>query len=536
MGLKKVFGIISYFPDNDTAYHIETRKERSRRFRELLLKLEELWPDVDIMVIAQNWQDFELPEIKNKVIVYSYDRLGILRARKELRKKFLESDYDYLIMLDDDARVDAKKPREYMEMLDAHPEGFAPLRKRGAPLNLCAISRYVYSQVDMTDVDPEKSEGFEDNIFVALCFNKFPDKSFIVPEGLVTETSFRYEGPGKCPSTWAKEKNYDWGNMRKNTEDTTYRLYHPECNTKVEPDADADIDLLITYVNSSDSSWVRDFIQTTKCHNPTAVRFRSWGTLKYIFRGVEKYMPFIRQIVLVVAKPSQVPVWVNKENVRVVYHDEFIPKKLLPTFNSCTIESFFWNIKGLSDKIIYFNDDMFPNKKMDRNAFFTGDSPNIKFTEPSSYSARNIYHSQCRSGMDMITKVLDLPTFEKGKIIRPYHISTAMTFESIQKVGELCENYLMTCCSRQRLPNNVNQYIYSYYHYFNGTAADKCVDYKYFELTDKTFNEITEEILQGNHQMLCLNDSDKIKNFARTRYLLDDCFSKKFPIKCRYEL
>ena len=53
MSLKKVFGIISYFPDNDSDYHIETRRERSRRFRELLLKLEELWPDVDIMVIAQ---------------------------------------------------------------------------------------------------------------------------------------------------------------------------------------------------------------------------------------------------------------------------------------------------------------------------------------------------------------------------------------------------------------------------------------------------------------------------------------------------
>lgn len=534
--LKKVFGIISYFPDNDSETHIVMRRERSRRFRELLFKLEELWEDVDIMVIAQNWQDFELPEIKNKIITYSYGKLGILGARKELRKKFLESDYDYLIMLDDDARITAEKPQEYMALLDKHPDGCLVLRKRGAPLNLCAVSRYIYSQVDMPDVDPEKSEGFEDNIFVALCFNKFPDKSFIVPEGLVTETSFRYEGPGKCPSTWAQEKSYNWNKMRKNTEDTTYKLYHSESYTNTEPDADADIDLLITYVNSSDSSWVRDFIQTTKCHNPTPTRFRSWGTLKYLFRGIERYMPFIRKIVLIVAKPSQVPVWVNQENVRVVYHDEFIPKKLLPTFNSCTIESFFWNIKGLSDKIIYFNDDMFPIMDMDRDTFFTGDSPNIKFTEPSSYSERNIYHSQCRSGMDMITNVLNLPTFEKGKIVRPYHISTSMTFESMQKVGRLCENYLMSCCSRQRLPSNVNQYIYSYYHYFNKTATDKSVDYKYYELTDKNLDDITTEILNAKHQMICLNDSDKIKDFARTRYLLDNCFAKKFPLKSRYEI
>ena len=65
--LTKTFGIISYFPDNDSEYHIEMRRERSRRFKELLAKIEEYWGDLDIIVIAQNWQDFELPETKNKI-------------------------------------------------------------------------------------------------------------------------------------------------------------------------------------------------------------------------------------------------------------------------------------------------------------------------------------------------------------------------------------------------------------------------------------------------------------------------------------
>lgn len=542
MALKKVFGIISYFPDNDTAYHIETRKERSRRFRELLFKLEELWSDVDIMVIAQNWQDFELPEIKNKIIVYSYDKLGILKARKELRKRFLASDYEYLIMLDDDAIITAEKPQEYMLLLDSHPEGFAALRKRGAPLNLCAISRYIYNQIDMPNTDPEKSEGFEDNIFVAMCFNKFPDKSFIVPEGLVTESSFRYEGPGACPSTWAKEKQYDWHNMRKYTEDTTYKLYHsdsssaPKFSSASKRAENPDIDLIITYVNGSDRHWVRDYIKTTGITMPSATRFRSWGTLKYLFRGISRYMPFVRQIVLVVARPSQVPLWVDTNKVRIVYHEDFIPKNLLPTFNSCTIESFFWNIKGLSDKIIYFNDDMFPIGDMDISTFFTGDSPNIKFTEPRTYSKDNIYHSQCRSGMDMITKALNLPTFEKGKIIRPYHISTSMTMESMKKVGELCETDIISHSSSLRLVNNVNQYIYSYYQYFAGEYEPKIVNYKYFEIYEKTIKDISNEILSGNYQMLCLNDTDKIKDYNRVRYLLTEAFSKKYPAKCEYEL
>ena len=284
----KVFGIISYFPDNDTPYHIETRRERSRRFRELLFKLEELWPDIDIMVIAQNWQNFELPEIKNKIIRYDYEKLGILGARKELRKQFLKSEYDYLIMLDDDARIATDAPQEYINMLDNNPNGIGVLRRCNAPLNLCAVSKYVYSQIDMADLDPENNEGFEDDLFVAACEYQFPDKFFMFPEGLVSETALNYKGPGECPSTWARERSRNWDYMRNVTATKIYKMRHPELYETPDKEEAPSIDLLITYVNGADQAWLRDYIRKTKTHNPTATRYRSWGTLKYLLRGVEK--------------------------------------------------------------------------------------------------------------------------------------------------------------------------------------------------------------------------------------------------------
>ena len=213
MSLNKVFGIISYFPDNDSDYHIETRRERSRRFRELLFKLEELWPDVDIIVIAQNWRDFELPEIKNKITTFHYGKLGILGARRELRKRFLASDYDYLIMLDDDGMIETEDPSVYMHEIDKHPDGIGVIRHFNCPLMLLAISKVIYSQIDMPDIDAEKGQGFEDDVFVALCFAKFPDKAFDFPKDCIQETSFKYNGVGKCPSTWAGERKYDWKHM-----------------------------------------------------------------------------------------------------------------------------------------------------------------------------------------------------------------------------------------------------------------------------------------------------------------------------------
>ena len=535
--LKKVFGIISYFPDNDSDYHTEMRRERSRRFKELLAKLEELWSDTDILVIAQNWQDFQLPEVKNKIITFQYNKLGILGARKELRKRFLESDYDYLIMLDDDAMVMATDPQAYMDEIDKHPNGVGGIRWINGPLQFFAISKHIYNQVEMPDVDAEKGQGFEDDVFANICRTKFPDACFSFPEGVVSENSLHYDGPGKCPSTYSRERDYNWDYMRSHTKHLIGLMDYP-IDKELESKAAKHpfIDLIIPYVNCSDRNWIQDFIRTTKLHTPSQVRYRSWGTLKYLLRGVEKYMPFIRNVILIVSRQSQVPIWINQKTVRVVYHEDYIPKQFLPTFNSCTIESYLWNIPDLSDHIIYFNDDIFPINTMYVGDFFTGNTPHIGFREIESYSERNIFRTQCRSSIDLITKALQLPAFESGKIIRPHHIAVPMTKRSFDKVGELCKDTIPATISNMRLYKNVNQYIYAYYHYFTDDYINFPVEYMYFEVSDRTIHTILDTISDSTVPIICINDSDKMKDFAKTRTMLNRCFEKKFPDMSKYEI
>lgn len=533
MTLKKVFGIISYFPDNDSDYHIETRRERSRRFRELLFRLEELWPDVDIMIIAQNWQDFQLPEIKNTYIVHSYEhKLGILGARKELRKRFLASDYDYLIMLDDDGRILSADPEAYMQEIDNHPDGIGVIRHRNCPLMLLAISKYIYSQIDMPDIDPEKSEGFEDDIFVASCFSKFPDKAFDFPKSCIEEHSLKYNGPGKCPSTWARESTYNWDKMRSNTAKVIAEL----SSTTSKNNDLSDIDVIITYVNSSDSTWLNSYIKTTKTHKVTPTRFRSWGTLRYLFRGIETYMPFVRNIILVVSGPTQVPVWINRDTVRIVYHSDFIPNQLLPTFNSCTIESFFWNIPNLSDRIIYFNDDLFPIAPMTEADFFTDQVPHIQFLFHDTYNKRAIYRAQCRTSLDMVSDALGMPRYKQNGLVCPEHTTIQLIKSDMIKIGKLCEQQITRAATRLRVSTNVNAYIYPYYHYFTQNYIDNSSTFKYFELYDKSVNSVLDELSQGTHQIICINDSDKVENYARVRYRLNEGLEKKFPNPCKYEV
>ena len=89
------------------------------------------------------------------------------------------------------------------------------------------------------------------------------------------------------------------------------------------------MDIVITYVDGNDPVWQADYEKFAEVP-VLAKRFRDWGTLKYLLRGVEQHMPFVRKAHLVVSHISQVPDWVDTDNVNVVLHKDIIPEDYLP--------------------------------------------------------------------------------------------------------------------------------------------------------------------------------------------------------------
>ena len=174
--MKKVFGIISWFPD-DLIY----RKQRLERLNKTFAHLIDLFgKNIEFLIIAQNWQDYQVPDSVKNTLIYKFDKLGILGARKMLREKFLESEYDYLIMCDDDIVLEPQikdAAKKYLAEIDKHPEGFSFIRY-GWSLTFCAVSKWIYEKVPMVDVDPEKNEGYEDMVFPNLLHYKYPKKEF----------------------------------------------------------------------------------------------------------------------------------------------------------------------------------------------------------------------------------------------------------------------------------------------------------------------------------------------------------------------
>ena len=88
------------------------------------------------------------------------------------------------------------------------------------------------------------------------------------------------------------------------------------------------MDLVITYVNGNDPVWKKDYEKYTNVP-VMEKRFRDWGTLKYLLRGVENHMPFIRNVYLVVSHSSQVPDWADTANLKIVLHKDIIPENFL---------------------------------------------------------------------------------------------------------------------------------------------------------------------------------------------------------------
>ncbi|XP_076162648.1 N-acetylglucosamine-1-phosphate transferase subunits alpha and beta isoform X6 [Ptiloglossa arizonensis] len=93
--------------------------------------------------------------------------------------------------------------------------------------------------------------------------------------------------------------------------------------------------------------------------NTAASRYSDKDELRFSLRSIEMYAPWVRHVYIVTN--GQIPSWLDMDNPRVTlitHEDIFLNKSDLPTFSSPAIESHIHKIPGISDKFLYFNDDV----------------------------------------------------------------------------------------------------------------------------------------------------------------------------------
>ena len=291
------------------------------------------------------------------------------------------------------------------------------------------------------------------------------------------------------------------------------------------------MDVVITYVDGNDPFWKADYERVVG-GEALSKRFRDWGTLRYLLRGIERFLPYVRKVHLVVARESQVPEWIDKDAVHVVLHRDIIPEAYLPTFNSSMIEMFLHRIEGLDERFLYFNDDMFPMRPVQEDVFFIFVKPAIGFHKvmfgASSYK-KLVFMSDslAREALGM----------RKGLFaVRPQHVCSPMLRSLCEELFTKEEDKIMASLTPLRDKRNYNQYLFLDYMYYGGNVVPRTLSNKHFSLAASSMERIAGFITHPTESMVCINDvSMSERRFQSIKPRLIEAFEAVFPKVYKYE-
>jgi hypothetical protein len=343
---------------------------------------------------------------------------------------------------------------------------------------------------------------------------------------------------------------------------------------------DDKIDFIIPWVDGNDINWQKVLSKyKDNSGDKRASRFRDWDNLQYIFRGIEEFTPWVNKVYFITY--GHLPKWLNTahEKLVIVKHEDFMDKKNLPIFNSHPIEVNLHRIKGLSEKFVYFNDDTFILKKINRDVFFKNNLPvNVAI---SSIVRRTTIPYIVINNLEIINKHFNKKIDKKYKkqniVINNFFkwfypgygfksISTLLllywseftgfvnyhqpqpflksTFEDVwEKEKELLDKVSK---SKFRLSTDVNQYLFKYWQFVTGRFyPDKYknayVNRKYMNIKTNTDSLVVAKIIESKKlEMICTNDFiDKDSadtNFEFIKKNINDALKNILPNKSSFEI
>lgn len=334
------------------------------------------------------------------------------------------------------------------------------------------------------------------------------------------------------------------------------------------------IDIVMTWVDGKDPVWRKkkqEYLrensqQENGMQDDREERYRDWGTLKYWFRGVEKYAPWVRNIYFVTE--GHYPQWLNRQHpkLKMVKHSDFIPEEYLPTFNSHTIEWNFHRIKGLSEQFIYFNDDVFLLNKTQPEYFFKNGRPKdmLAFQPVIANPDNPVMSYIYLNNIVTLSKYFDKRENVRKQPGKYFHIGypplyffynllelvfprytglytvhdaaplLKSTYELLwEKEGELLSK---VCSHRLRDKEDVSQYLIREWQKLSGNfyPENRHRAFRLFTVDDQNA-ALVNTITRQSAKIICINDSNKKIDFLHAREELETAFAKVFPEKSSFE-
>ena len=332
------------------------------------------------------------------------------------------------------------------------------------------------------------------------------------------------------------------------------------------------IDFVIAWVDGNDPVWQKEKRKWENEEigskldrwNLDISRYRDWDTLKFWFRAVEEFAPWVRKIHFVTY--GHFPDWLNTKNekLHLVRHDQFIPECYLPTFSSHCIELNLHRIKDLSEYFVYFNDDMFLINTVSEKDFFYKGLPcdsailnpvrmkqngiraeiNDLYLINDHFDKKEVIKNNMNKWFNMkygsgIIRTLLMMPFKEFDGFYIHHLPTSILKSTAEEVWNECFDELNeTCLHKFRKVSDVNQWIFQYWQYCEGRFSPRTTRIgKMYEGLHE-FDIMCDAIATQKYKMICCNDSIAIGEdiYNEKMRLLHASFLKILNKKSSFEL
>ncbi len=338
------------------------------------------------------------------------------------------------------------------------------------------------------------------------------------------------------------------------------------------------IDFVIPWVDGSDMEWRKlkgkyEGLEKTIIDS-SDVRYRDYGLLKYLFRGIEEFTPWVNKVYFITN--GQIPSWLNlqSDKLKWIRHEDYISKEYLPTFSANPIELPLHQIDSLSDRFVYFNDDFFLIQPLSESHFFKNGlpvlSPQSSFTVPhdgydqfahlmlnnvmlinSHFNARNVIRSNKRNWISPCRVGLKSALHNSVPMCLGYftgfsnpHLPSPFLKDVYKEVWNE-ESDLLSETMKHRFRSNDDFTQYLFYDWqlvtkrFVATKRKKLG--RYFEIQKEIAgnDKLIDAIVRQTYPVVCIND--KMNGMSESQFeevteLLNKAFESILPRKSSFEI
>lgn len=330
-----------------------------------------------------------------------------------------------------------------------------------------------------------------------------------------------------------------------------------------------DIDIVVYWVDGNDIEWQKKKAkyQGKSGQDFSPSRYRDWDNLQYLFRGIEKYAPWVRKVFFV--SDGQIPIWMDTscEKLQIVDHKDYIPEEYLPVFSSHPIELNFHRIKDLSEQFIVMNDDFYFTAPLKPTDFFAdgkpvdilmeypvmcgGNNPGFSDILANTFNVIGKYHERAKYKKALRGKMLSL---KYGKYffynlltyIIPYprfygvhtpHFARPYLKSVFKEVWEKEPAILEQASShRFRDDRDVNVYLFRIWNLMKGNFVPGNIHKmgNAFFIHDKD-EAVCRAIETQKYKLICINDDCDEDTFAYMKERVIEAFGTILPEKCSFE-